>query len=148
MPGVTAAWRRREHEYRQEMALNPHMIMTGYYLAEVLEREGNIPDAEAALAQMGHDAPDTYLYLLGMGKLYEHKKLYSPAAEEYRQAIQRAPEMLEAHYRLAVVLRALGETAKATEEFKTFSQIQARSPGGIGMAQGMGRARERVPDFD
>jgi hypothetical protein len=53
---------------------------------------------------------------------------------------------MEAHFRLAVVLRALGETDNANGEFQAFSQLQTRMECGVG--QGMGRMRPHLPDFD
>jgi hypothetical protein len=52
---------------------------------------------------------------------------------------------MEAHFRLAVVLRALGETDKANEEFQAFSQLQTHVKCEAG--QGMGRMRPHIPDF-
>jgi tetratricopeptide (TPR) repeat protein len=135
-----------EHELRQEMDLDPHETLAAYYLAEVLEKQGKFAEAEAALTQMGHDAPNTYLYHLGVGKVHERKRDYLLAAEQYQEAIRLDPKQLEAHYRLAVVRRALGETAKANEEFQAFSQLQTHTA--VGMGQGMGRMRPHIPDFD
>ena len=135
-----------ERELRQEVDLDPHESVAAYYLAEVLEKQGKIGEAEAALTQMGHDAPNTYLFHLGIGKVQERKKNYPLAEEQYRQAIRLAPQQMEAHFRLAVVLRALGETDKANEEFQAFSQLQTHVKCEAG--QGMGRMRPHIPDFD
>jgi Flp pilus assembly protein TadD len=135
-----------ENELRQEVSLDPQESLAAYYLAEVLEKQGKFAEAEATLTQMGHATPNTYLYHLGVGKIHERKKNYPLAAEHYREAIRLDPKQLEAHYRLAVVLRALGETAKAKEQFQVFSQLQSHTECGVG--QGMGRMRPRLPDFD
>ncbi|MFZ0961645.1 MAG: tetratricopeptide repeat protein [Terriglobia bacterium] len=135
-----------EREFRQEMDLDPRESLAAYYLAESLEKQGKITEAEAALAQLGHDAPNTYLYHLGLGKVQERMKDYSSAAEQYQEAIRLDPQRMEAHYRLAVTLRALGETAKANEEFQAFSRLQTHTE--IGVGQGMGRMRPHIPDFD
>ena len=135
-----------EHELRQEMDLDLHESLAAYYLADVLEKEGKVAEAESALTQMGHDAPNTYLYHLGVGKVQERMKKYPLAEEQYHQAIRLAPQQQEAHFRLAVVLRAQGETAKANEEFQAFSQLQTHMECGVG--HGMGRMRPHIPDFD
>ncbi len=135
-----------EREFRQEMDLDSRETLAAYYLADVLEKQGRFTEAEAALTQMEHDAPNTYLYHLGAGKVYERKKNYPMAAEQYQEAIRLDPKQLEAHYRLAFVLRALGETARANEEFQAFSQLQTHTEYGVG--QGMGRMRPRIPDFE
>ena len=70
----------------------------------------------------------------------------SIAAWNYRQAIRLAPQQQEAHFHLAVVLRAEGEAAKANEEFQAFNQLQTHMEGGAG--HGMGRMRPHLPDFE
>jgi tetratricopeptide (TPR) repeat protein len=128
------------------MGLDPGESLAAYYLAEVLEKQGKFAEAEATLTQMRHAAPNTYLYHLGVGKVHERKKNYPLAKEQYQQAIRLAPRQPEAHYRLGVTLRALGEIAKANEEFQAFSQLQTHTEFGVG--QGMGRMRPHLPDFD
>ena len=135
-----------EKELRQELSLDPHESLAVYYLAEVLEKQGKLTEAEGVLTQMGRELPNTYLYHLGLGKLYERKKNNPLAAEHYRQAIRLDASQPEAHYRLAVTLRALRETAQANEEFQAFSQLESHMTRGMG--QGMGRMRPRLPDFD
>lgn len=135
-----------EKELRQELSLDPHESLAAYYLAEVLEKQGKLTEAVGVVTEMGQAFPNTYLYHLGLGKLYEREKNNPLAAEHYRQAIRLDTRRPEAHYRLAVTLRALRETAQANEEFQAFSQLAAQAKSGMG--QGMGRMRPRLPDFD
>ena len=135
-----------EKELQQELSLDPHESLAAYYLAEVLEKQGKLTEAEGVLTEMGQEVPNTYLYELGLGKLYERKKNNPLAAEHYRQAIRLDARQPEAHYRLAVTLRALRETTNANEEFQAFSQLESHITRGMG--QGMGRMRPRLPDFD
>jgi len=53
-------------------------------------------EAEAALTHMRHDAANTYLYHLGVGKVHERKKNYPAAAEQYEEAIRSDPNQMEA----------------------------------------------------
>ena len=135
-----------EAEFRQELALDPHSQLAAYYLSEVLLKVGNVPEAEAALAQMGRDAPDSYLDHLGFGKVYEREKKYEAAAEQFREAIRLEPDLPEAHYHLGGVLHALGDNAGASREFQSFTRLQNRSMAGA--AQGMGRMRPHIPNFE
>ena len=135
-----------EQELRQELDLDPHEILAAYYLADALEKQGNLEAAEVVLTQMGHDAPNIYLYHLGVGKVQEQKKNYSMAEEHYQQAILLAPQQQELHFRLAVVLRAQGKTPEANKEFQAFTQLQTQRQCGVG--HGMGRMRPHIPDFD
>ncbi|MGA9055071.1 MAG: tetratricopeptide repeat protein [Terriglobia bacterium] len=135
-----------ERELRQELSLDPHESLAAYYLAEVLEKQGKLTEAEGVLKEIGQEVPNTYLYELGLGKLHERKKNNPLAAEHYREAIRLDEKQPEAHYRLGVILRAQGETAEAKEEFQAFSQLAAQTTSGMG--RGMGRMRPRLPDFD
>lgn len=135
-----------ESELRQEITLYPQETFAAYYLAEVLEKQSGTDEAERVLTQMGREVPNTYLYHLGFGKLYERKKEAGLAAEQYREAIRLDARQPEAHYRLAVTLRALGETTQANEQFQQFSKLETHMEKGMG--QGMGRMRTHLPDFD
>ena len=103
-------------------------------------------DAKHVLTEMGHEVPNTFFYHLGLGKLYERESNHLLAAEQYREAIRLDTRQPEAHYRLAVTLRALKETAQANEEFHAFSEMESHKV--RGMCQGMGRMRPHLPDFD
>jgi Flp pilus assembly protein TadD len=135
-----------EKELTLELALDMHEYLAFYYLAEVLELEGKLDEAESVLNKMGSDAPATYFLHFALGKWQERKQNFSAAAAEFRAAIQMDPKQSEAHYHLAIVLRKLGQTAQADEEFDRSNQLRAGMKSGVG--QGMGRMRPRVPDFD
>jgi tetratricopeptide (TPR) repeat protein len=135
-----------EQELQQELRLDPKETLAMYYLAEVLAREGKTAEAERVLTEMGREVPNTYYYHFELGKSYERKEENSLAAEQYRQAILLNPRQPEAHYKLAIMLRALHETVQAAEEFQAFSRLEANMPRGMG--QTMGRMRPRLPDFD
>ena len=132
-------------ELRQELDLDPHEILAAYYLADAFEKRDDLEAAEAALAPMGNNAANSYLYHLGFGRVQERKKKYSLAEEQYREAIRLAPQEEEAHFRLAVVLRAELKTGDANAEFQAFTQLQSQSK--CEMGQGMGRMRPHIPDF-
>ena len=135
-----------EQELQQELRLDPKETLAMYYFAEVLAREGKTAEAEGVLTEMGREVPNTYYYHFELGKSYERKEENSLAAEQYRQAILLNPRQPEAHYKLAIMLRALHETVQAAEEFQAFSRLEANMPRGMG--QTMGRMRPRLPDFD
>lgn len=135
-----------ETELRQELSLDPDEDLAAYYLAEVLEKQEKLTEAERVLAEMGRAHSNTYLYQLALGKLYERKRNNPLAVEHYRAAIHLDAMQSEPHYRLAITLRALGETASANQEFKTFSELESHMDRGRG--QGMGRMRPHLPDFN
>jgi tetratricopeptide (TPR) repeat protein len=135
-----------EEELRQELRLDPKETLAMYYLAEVLGKRGKTAEAERVLTQMGREVPNTYYYHFELGRSYERQGDNSLAAEQYREATLLDPRQPEAHYKLAIMLRALHETAQAAEEFQAFSRLETNVPRGMG--QPMGRMRPRLPDFD
>jgi Flp pilus assembly protein TadD len=135
-----------EKEFNLELALDMHEYLAFYYLMEVLELEGKLDEAESVLNKMGSDGPETYLFHFAWGKWQERKQNLSAAAAEFRAALKLDPKQSEAHYHLAIVLRKLGQTAQADEEFDLSHQLRAGMQSG--MAQGMGKMRPHIPDFD
>jgi tetratricopeptide (TPR) repeat protein len=135
-----------ETELRHELDLDPREDLAAYYLGEVLEKQGKLTEAERVLAQMGRAHSNTYLYQLAVGKLYEREKNNPLAVEHYRTAIRLDAQQSEPHYRLAITLRALGETASANQEVQIFSELESHTAKGMG--QGMGRMRPHLPDFN
>lgn len=135
-----------EKEFRQELKTNPRMDLAAYYLAEVLEVQGRIDDAEAVISQLGREVPGSYFYQFGLGKLQEQKRQFERAVQSFRKATQIDPANPEGHYRLGLALRKLGQTAEANAELELHSQIRAKMRPGCG--QGMGRMRPHLPDFE
>jgi Flp pilus assembly protein TadD len=135
-----------EKEFRRELALDSREELPYYYLAETLEVQGKLDEAQTALKGMAREAPNTYLYHFGLGKLNEYNRNFEAAAVEFRKAIRLDPKQSEAHYHLALALRKLGETAQANQEFGLANQLRVDMRSGSG--QGMGRMRPHLPDLD
>jgi Flp pilus assembly protein TadD len=135
-----------EKEFRRELALDSREDSAFYYLAETLEVQGKLDEAQTVLKRMGREAPKTYLYHFGVGKMNEYNRNFEAAAVEFRAAIRLDPKQSEAHYHLALALRKLGETVQANQEFGLSNQLRVDMRFGSG--QGMGRMRPHLPDFD
>jgi Flp pilus assembly protein TadD len=135
-----------EKEFRRELALDPREDLAFYYLAETLEVQGKLNEAQRVLKWMGREAPKTYLYHFGVGKMNEFNRNFEAAAVEFREAIRLDPQQSEAHYHLALALRKLGETVQANQELGLSNQLRLDMRPGSG--QGMGKMRPHLPDFD
>jgi Flp pilus assembly protein TadD len=135
-----------EKEFRRELAFDSREDLAFYYLAETLAVQGKTEEAEAVLKRMGREAPNTYFYHFGVGKMDEYNRNFEAAAEEFREAIRLDPKQSEAHYHLALALRKLGETVQANQEFGLSNQLRVDMRSGSG--QGMGKMRPHLPDFD
>jgi tetratricopeptide (TPR) repeat protein len=135
-----------EREFRRELALDSREDLAFYYLAETLEVQGKLDEAQTVLKRMGHEAPNTYLYHFGVGKLNEYSRNFEAAAGEFREAIRLDPKQSEAHYHLALALGKLGETAQANQELELSNRLRGDMRSGSG--QGMGKMRPHLSDLD
>jgi tetratricopeptide (TPR) repeat protein len=135
-----------EKEFRRELALDSPEDLAFYYLAETLEVQGKLDEAQTIFKRMGREAPHTYLYHFAVGKINEYNHNFEAAAVEFREAIRLDPKQSDAHYHLALALRKLGETVQANQEFGLCNQLRVDMRSGSG--QGMGRMRPHLPDFD
>ncbi len=132
-----------ESEFTRELSLPSHEYWAFYYLAETLELEGKLDQADLVLKKMGGEAPDTYSHHFALGKWNELKGNLGAATREFEMAIQIDSQQIEAHYHLAVNLRKLGRTAAAALELKRVDSL--RSETNPGTAQGMGKMRPHLP---
>jgi tetratricopeptide (TPR) repeat protein len=62
--------------------------------------------------------PNSYLLEVLLGKVSEIKQVYSDAAEHYKRAIERAPDVPDLYYRYAHALWAAGDSENALTAYK------------------------------
>jgi tetratricopeptide (TPR) repeat protein len=74
--------------------------------------------AQSAFGRIQQVAPDSYLLELLLGKASEARQIYADAAEHYKLAIARAPEMPELYYDYAHALAQAGNPAEALAAYK------------------------------
>jgi Tfp pilus assembly protein PilF len=58
-----------------------------------------------------------------LGILYSNQNDSAKAIAAYQKAIETAPSLAEAHFRLAAAYRLTGESAKARQEIELYDQI-------------------------
>jgi tetratricopeptide (TPR) repeat protein len=75
-----------------------------YRLAESLEGAGRLKEAAAALQPMLEEYPNDYLPRLSLGKVYGQLGEHRRAAMILREALRLAPEKVQIHYYLSLVL--------------------------------------------
>ncbi len=110
--------------------LQPESALANYYYAVSLWKRRSFPEDVADLAQVKfllekavHLDPKLGAGYLQLGILYSEQKDFSNAIAAYRQAIEAAPRMEEAHFRLAEAYRQAGEPASAQAELRLYAQI-------------------------
>lgn len=112
------------------VTLHPDNAMANYYYAISLWKGRQSPDDANNFAQVKslleksiHLDPTFGPAYLQLGIVYSERKYLSNAVAAYQNAIQAAPNMEEAHYRLAQAYRQTGETSKAQAELQRYEQI-------------------------
>lgn len=74
--------------------------------------------AESAFGHIQDVAPDSYLLELLLGKASEARQVYADAAEHYKRAIARAPEVAELYYHYGHALAEAGNPSEASAAYK------------------------------
>lgn len=69
--------------------------------------------AEITMGKIQTVDPDSYLLELVLGKVSEIKQVFTDAAEHYRRAIERAPDVPDLYYRYAHALWEAGDSSGA-----------------------------------
>jgi tetratricopeptide (TPR) repeat protein len=89
--------------------------------AEVLYTLGGVYSslAEITIGKIQNVDPNSYLLELLLGKVSEIKQLYPDAAEHYKRAIERAPDVPDLYYRYAHALWAAGDSQTALTAYKS-----------------------------
>jgi tetratricopeptide (TPR) repeat protein len=61
---------------------------------------------------------------LQLGNIYSAKNSFADAISAYQKAIEANPHSADAHYRLSLAYKHVGEEARAEQEFQTYKQEQ------------------------
>jgi tetratricopeptide (TPR) repeat protein len=78
---------------------------------------------------------------LQLGILYYSQRNFEKAIDSYTKAIAAKPELVDAHYRLAVAYDRIGETAEASKEFQLHDALKKQQ------AAEVERKRREVKQF-
>ena len=73
-----------------------------------------------------HLKKGSHLAHLDLGILYQQEKRNELAVGEFREAIRADAGSYDAHYRLARLLRELGQTADAEKEFAIVAKLHEK----------------------
>jgi tetratricopeptide (TPR) repeat protein len=95
--------------------------------SEVLFTLGNLYStlAEATFGKIQTQDPNSYLLEVVLGKVAEIRQVYTDAAEHYKRAIERAPDVPDLYYRYAHALWAAGDSNGA---LRAYNQALERNP--------------------
>jgi tetratricopeptide (TPR) repeat protein len=94
-----------------------------YRLADLLEAAGKPREAAAVLRPMLTQYPDDYLPRISLGKILGHLGKQKEAEEILREALRLAPEKIQSHYYLSLVLFLQAEQAKSRGDRKVAEKL-------------------------
>ncbi len=84
-----------------------------YRLADELEAAGRFRQAAAEVWPLTTEYPDDYLAQMTLGKLLAQMGDYAEAEPALRRALRLAPDMVQTHYYLALLVLKEGEARPA-----------------------------------
>jgi tetratricopeptide (TPR) repeat protein len=128
--------------------LQPANALANYYYAVSLwkHRKGpedieNLPLIESLLRKALSIDPKLAAAHSQLGALYFERKDFPAAIAAYRKAVESAPDLPDAHYRLAQAYRQAGEKVAAQQEFQLYQQTSKKA------AEEVERERHEVRQF-
>jgi tetratricopeptide (TPR) repeat protein len=129
------------------VTLQPQRAQANYYYAVALWKNRDPQDkdraeqVESLLANSIHLDPKFAEAELQWGIVRADQGDASAAIPHYERAIQIAPQMEEAHFRLAQAYRQVGQPEKSKEELRLYQQLSKES------AAELERERHEIPQF-
>jgi tetratricopeptide (TPR) repeat protein len=114
--------------------LQPANALANYYYAVSLWKQrkgpddnGNLPLIESSLLKAVSIDPTLAAAHLQLGALYFERKDFPAAIAAYRKAAETAPDLPDAHYRLAQAYRQVGEKTQAQQELQLYKQTSKKA---------------------
>jgi tetratricopeptide (TPR) repeat protein len=112
-----------------------------YYAASLWKHQAKPAKVEALLEKAVALDPHLGLAFLQLGIVFAEQNNLPGAIAAYQSAIQAAPPMEEAHYRLALAYRKTAQPEKAQKELELYEQLSKQS------AEALERERGEIQQF-
>ena len=124
-------WRQQNSEeakpwFETEVRAGCHAL-ANFFLGEIARTNTDPQKAEFFYRQSIHCDPSYPDAHLRLGMVLETQHHYSEAIAELKKAVALKPDQSAPHYRLALLYRKTGQTAKAEDEYAQMHRLQAAS---------------------
>ena len=120
----TQDYKKAQEEFQAELANVGDSAQAWAYLGDTEMKLGNREKAALDLNKAIQLHSDIRLAYIDRGILLLEEKKYKDAIADFRKAIEIDPGQPDAHYRLARVYQALGESSEAEKEFALVRQLR------------------------
>ena len=107
--------------------LHPENAWANYYYGLVLFKQGQAERSQALVEKAVQLDPHLGVALLQLGVIFADLGEFPKAVGALRSAVEAAPTLEEAHYRLSQALRKTGAIAEAQKELEIYKQLQRDS---------------------
>jgi tetratricopeptide (TPR) repeat protein len=124
---ANSQWDKAEKEFRAEAVLQPGDAEAAFRLGNALLQQGKAKEARRELERAGGLAPGMADVLYALGKAASLDGDPAAAEKTWRAMLaihQDGPLAAQAHFGLAGIYRARGDSAKADAEMKEFQRLQ------------------------
>jgi tetratricopeptide (TPR) repeat protein len=111
-------------EFEKELARDSNNSQALAYLADILLKQGDVQRAETLLRRSISLRPDNHLAFVDLGTIETEHKQFQAAKQHLKRAVSLDFKQADAHYRLARLNRATGDTAQAEREFALVKQLE------------------------
>lgn len=115
-----------EDAFRSALNINGNDVQAKRGIAEILQREGQVDEAEKLLQQVIDQQPGNWRSIDALGNLYFYSGRYEMAAEEFRRVVYLDPGNWQGHGNLGSSLMMTGEFNAALEAIQTALRIEER----------------------
>jgi eukaryotic-like serine/threonine-protein kinase len=116
--GGTGRYGESASEYRIAAELEPSNESAAIGLATMLERQGNVDEAEAAYQRVIDEHPQSYFAHNAMGGFYYRRSEYEKAIRMFQKVTELAPENYAGYVNLGGTYNDLGRFLEALEPLK------------------------------
>lgn len=114
-----------ETSLKESLAAQPNQVAASYYLALTYAAIGDDSRAIPAFQDLLKNNPKHVPSYIKLGTILVRAHQYEEAKQNLERAVALDPDSVEAHYQLGLVLRRLGKTADADNEFAEFRKLEA-----------------------
>jgi tetratricopeptide (TPR) repeat protein len=113
-----------EQEFKAELAQDATHAQAMAYLGDIEMKRGNAEGALPLLRKAVQLRSDLRIAHMDLGTILAQQKQYPEAAAAFRRAVDLDPKQSDAHFRLANLYKAMGNSAAAEKEFAAVRQLQ------------------------
>jgi tetratricopeptide (TPR) repeat protein len=118
-------------EFEAELAADPKHAQSLAYLGDIEIKQRNPEKAMTFLRESVAIQNNIHIAYLDIGILLMDQKQYKDAEAALSRAVEVDPEKADAHYRLARLYQATGNSSGAQKEFETVRQLNAKEEEGV-----------------